>query len=72
MNIQATKLKLVREILDINNSEFIQKVADFVKKEKADFWNELSPSEQKEIEKGINDLDNGKRVSYTSFLKKIS
>ena len=72
MNIQATKLKLVREILDINNSEFIQKVADFVKKEKADFWNELSASEQKEIEEGIKDLDNGKRVSYTSFLKKIS
>jgi hypothetical protein len=72
MNIQTTKLKLVREILDIENSEFIQKVADFVKKEKTDFWNELSTSEQNEIKQGINDLDNGKRVSYSSFLKKIS
>ncbi|TDN78300.1 hypothetical protein DET49_1485, partial [Salegentibacter sp. 24] len=33
---------------------------------------ELSVSEQKEIEKGIENLDNGKRISYESFLKKIS
>ena len=58
--------------MDINNSEFIQKLAEFVKKEKDDFWNELSASEQKEIEKGIDELNNGKRVSYSSFLKKIS
>ena len=27
---------------------------------------------QKEIKKGIKDLDNGKRISYESFLEKIS
>ena len=72
MNIQTTKLKLVKEILDIENNEFLQKVADFVKKEKTDFWIELSVSLQNEIKQGIEELDNGKRVSYTSFLKKIS
>ena len=72
MNIQTTKLKLVKEILDIENNEFLQKVADFVKKEKTDFWNELSVSQQDEIKQGIEELDNGKRVSYSSFLKKIS
>lgn len=49
-----------------------KRVADFVKKEKADFWNELSLSEQNEIIKGIEELDNGKRVTYESFIKKIS
>jgi len=49
-----------------------KRVADFVKKEKADFWNELSLSEQNEIKKGIEELDNGKRVTYESFIKKIS
>jgi hypothetical protein len=62
----------VKTILAIENNEFIQKVADFVNKEKADFWNELRTSQQNEIKKGINDLDEGKRVSYDSFLKKIS
>ncbi|WP_317173851.1 hypothetical protein [Kordia aestuariivivens] len=62
----------MKTILAIENSEFIQKVADFVNKEKVDFWNELSASQQDEIKKGINELDEGKRVSYDAFLKKIS
>jgi hypothetical protein len=65
-------LKLLKIILENENSEFIQRVADFVKKEKTDFWNELVPSEQTEIKKGIEELKSGKRVSYESFLKKIS
>lgn len=71
MDIQTTKLKLLKAILDDENPEFIQRVSDFVKKEKIDFWKELSLSEQKEIKKGIEDLDSGKRISYDSFLKKI-
>lgn len=72
MDIQTTKLELIKAILDNENSEFIQRVSDFVKKEKNDFWNELSLSEQNKIKKGIKELDKGKRISYESFLKKIS
>ncbi|BAO76365.1 hypothetical protein [Winogradskyella sp. PG-2] len=72
MDIQSTKIELVKTILAIENNEFIQKVADFINKEKVDFWNELSISEQNEIKQGIDQLNNGKRVSYDSFLKKIS
>ncbi len=72
MDIQTTKLELLKIILENENSEFIQRVSDYVKKEKKDFWNELNLSEQKEIKKGIEDLNKGKRVSYESFLNKIS
>jgi len=72
MDIQSTKIELVKTILDIENSDFIQRVADFVKNEKVDFWTKLSTSEQNEIREGINELDKGKRVSYDSFLKKMS
>ncbi len=65
MDIQSTKIELVKTILAIE-------VADFINKEKIDFWNELGGSEQNEIKKGIDDLNKGKRVSYNSFLKKIS
>ncbi|AUS06825.1 hypothetical protein C1A40_15860 [Tamlana carrageenivorans] len=71
MDIQTTKLELMKIILENDNTEFIQRIADFVNKEKKDFWNELSLTEQEELKKGIEDLDNGKRVSYESFLKKI-
>ena len=72
MDIQAIKLELLKTILENENPEFIQKVPNFVKKENSDFWNELSLAEQEEIQKGIKDLENRKRVSYETFLKKIS
>ncbi len=73
MNIQTTKIELVKMILNIENYEFIQKVTDFIKKnEKTDFWNELSLTEQKEIKQGIEELDNGERIAYKDFLEKIS
>ncbi len=72
MDIQATKLKLLKTILENENPEFIQKVSDFVQKERSDFWKELSLEEQKEIKKGIEELEKGKRVSFEAFLKKIS
>jgi len=72
MDIKTTKIELVKAILDIDNNEFIQKVADFINKEKVDFWNELSLDEKNEIKQGIEELNQGKRISYDSFLKKIS
>ena len=72
MDFQTTKLELLKTLINCEDTEFIERVANFVKKEKTDFWNELSPTEQKEIKQGIDQLNNGKRISYDSFLKKIS
>lgn len=72
MDIRTSKIELVKIILNIENDEFIEKITEFVQKEKADFWNELSLSDQKEIEKGIKQLNKGKRVEFNDFLKKIS
>ncbi len=72
MNIQTSKIELVKMILNIENDKFIEKITEFIQNEKVDFWNELSLSEQKEIEKGIKQLNKGKRVEFNDFLKKIS
>jgi hypothetical protein len=72
MDTRTTKLELLKTILETENTDFIQRIADFVKKEKVDFWDELSLSEQSEIKQGVEELNKGKRVSYESFLKKIS
>ena len=72
MDIQSSKIELVKKILNIDNIDVIQKVTAFINKENADFWNELSLEEQSEIKKGIQDLDNGLRIEYSEFLKKIS
>lgn len=72
MDIEASKIELVKIILNIDNDRFIKKVTDFIKNEKSDFWNDLSAAEQDEIKKGIELLDKGKRVSFEDVLKRIS
>jgi len=72
MDIQTSKIALVKMILNIENDKFIEKITEFIQNEKVDFWNELSLAEQKEIEKGIEELNAGKRVEFNDFLKKIS
>ena len=72
MDIQTSKIALVKMILNIENDKFIEKITEFIQKEKVDFWNDLSLAEQKEIEKGIEELNEGKRVEFNDFLKKIS
>ena len=72
MDIKASKIELVKLILNIENEEFIKKVTDFINNEKADFWNELTAEQKAEIEKGLEELNNGKRSSYKDVLKRIS
>lgn len=72
MDIQTSKIELVKLILNIDNSEFIDRVSNFIRNEKSDFWNDLSLVEQNDIRKGISDLNNGKRIEFSEFLKKIS
>tara|TARA_R110001583_G_C5533067_1_gene398724 strand:+ start:244 stop:468 length:225 start_codon:yes stop_codon:yes gene_type:complete len=72
MNIQTSKIALVKMILNIENDKFIEKITEFIQNEKVDFWSELSLSEQNEIQKGIKELNKGKKVEYAAFLKKIS
>jgi hypothetical protein len=40
-------------------------------KEKKDFWNELSESQQNDINQGIKELDEEKKVSWEDFFKKV-
>jgi hypothetical protein len=72
MDIKASKIELVKLILNIENSEFIKKVTDFINNEKADFWNELTAEQKAEIEKGLEELNNGQKSSYEDILKRIS
>lgn len=72
MDIEASKIELVKLILNIDNDRFIEKVTNFIKNEKSDFWNDLSTAEQAEIKKGIDQLEKGKRVPFKDVLKKIS
>jgi hypothetical protein len=43
-----------------------------IENDKKDFWNDLSFSEKEEIKQGINDLDEGRRISWEDFKKELN
>ncbi|MCT4664768.1 MAG: hypothetical protein N4A45_06000 [Flavobacteriales bacterium] len=71
MDFQASKKELLKTILDIDNTAMIQRISEFIKREKADFWNELSIEEQNEIQQGMSDLKKGDKIEFNEFLKRI-
>jgi hypothetical protein len=65
------KLVFIKEYLSLENEETINKIENILWKKK-DFWDELSSSQKDEIHLGIKQLDEGKKVSFESFLNKVS
>jgi len=72
MNIEASKITLVKMILNIENERLIERITKFISNESIDFWDELSVDEQEEIALGLKQLDNGEQISFEEVLKKIS
>ena len=72
MDIQASKLELVKLIVNIDNQNVIDRILKVLKSDQEDFWVDLSPREKEEIEIGIKQLDAGHRTSLDEFLKKVS
>lgn len=58
MNLQATKLELIRWLSTIDNSSIIEKIQAMRDNEKEDWWNKLSALEKEPINKGIEDAGN--------------
>lgn len=72
MDIHASKLELVKLIVNIDNQKILDKILKVLKSEQDDFWLELTPEEKEEIRVGIKQLDAGHRTSLDDFLKKVS
>ncbi|NJB81927.1 hypothetical protein [Wenyingzhuangia aestuarii] len=69
MNIQNTKIELIQWLTTLNDKSLIEKILELRKSETADWWNEISESEKKSIEKGIIDADNGNLNSHSEARK---
>lgn len=71
MNIQAEKIELAKLLLSTNDPKIIQSIKQIFKKEKAaDFWDELTPHQKKEIKKARKEIKEGKSSDFESFMSK--
>jgi len=71
MQIDTSKIQLVKTILDSEDEEFISRLVDFVKNETDDFWPDLTAEHQEDIKKGIAQLDQDKRKPYRAVIDRL-
>ncbi|WP_343329898.1 hypothetical protein [Polaribacter staleyi] len=68
MDIQTTKRELIKEILEIETPELIEKIVNLLKKEKKDFWDDLNSLQKEEIEKADLEVLNEETTDYETFM----
>lgn len=64
-----TKDELISIIDKLEDETLLNVLKETVMAYKTDFWDTLSESEQKEIELGIVQLDNGQRISFEEIVR---
>ena len=69
VNIVNKKLELIQWLSSIEDSNLIDKLMDLRKKESRDWWQTISESEKKSIEKGLKDADEGKLKPHSKARK---
>ena len=72
MDIQTTKIELMKMILGIENPAIIEKISSLIKNHTSDFWDELSAEQKKNILKAKEELDAGKGTEWNEFKVSIS
>ena len=70
VNIQNKKIELIQWLSTLNDPSIIEKIIKLREQEKSDWWDEISVSEKKSLEKGIKDADAG-NLNSQSDVKKI-
>jgi hypothetical protein len=71
MDIQTSKLQVMKLILEIENPEILESIRKLLTKNvRKDFWNSLSKEEKHDIESGISEIENGDTVGYESIVGK--
>jgi len=71
MDIRTEKLRLIELLLHTNNPSIIRKVMSiFQTEETQDIWEELNDNQQQEIDKALEEVNNGQTVPFESFIKK--
>jgi hypothetical protein len=69
INIQTTKIDLIRWLTNLEDKFLIQKIVELKIAETADWWNEISEKEKSSIHKGILDSEQGRLNSHSDAQK---
>lgn len=72
MNIKTEKLNLIEWLLGLKDTSIIETIQLLKQnsiQKKTDWWDEISEAEKTSINKGLNDLKEGKKIPYREIRK---
>jgi hypothetical protein len=73
MNISAEKFDIIQRICEIQDTDLIdliKNIIDIPSTSKSDWWNQITQEEKESINRGVNDLDQGKVYAHDQIRKK--
>lgn len=71
MNLQERKLQIINHVIQTADKTMIDKIEKVISSSD-DFWDNISAEEKTGIEKGLKELDEGKRIPYAKVKKQLS
>ena len=70
MDIQLEKLELIKMLADTEDPAIIKSIRKIFKKEKKDWWEDLTEEQKEDLELSMEEFERGEVVSYESILKR--
>ena len=70
MNLAATKVELVKRLLNTQNTGLIKHIQALFETQEKDFWNEVPDEIKRSAEKAMKQADRGEYKSHEEVLKK--
>lgn len=71
MNIQAEKLEIIRLLLETDNKELVEEIKKVFQKQGFDFWEDLPASVKDSIQRGLDEVYQGRVLSHESVMEDI-
>jgi hypothetical protein len=70
MNTETVRLKLINWISQLDDEKLLKKI-EALRGNQKHSWEDLSVDDQEAIEEGLNQLNEGKSISYSDLRKEI-
>ncbi|WP_125722124.1 hypothetical protein [Flavobacterium ustbae] len=72
MNLEARKYQFIQELVKVEDESVLEKLELVLKANQNDWFDDLSKSEQDEIQLGIQQADKGELTSHEDLMKRFS
>jgi hypothetical protein len=72
MNLEARKYQFIQELVKVDDESVLEKLELVLKANQSDWFDELSKSEQTEIQIGLDQAEKGEFTSHEDVMKRFS